>query len=60
LGVSLTFAVLLIAFVSFYSSIISEEPFLRNFVQMTAIMFGATVALYVLGTIIHVWFHLTI
>jgi vacuolar iron transporter family protein len=60
LGVSLTFAVLLIAFVSFYSSVISEEPFLRNFAQMTGIMFGATVVLYVLGTVIHVLFHLTI
>ncbi len=60
ISVSLTFAVLLIAFVSFYSSVISEEPFLRNFSQMTGIMFGATAALYVLGTIIHVLFHLTI
>jgi vacuolar iron transporter family protein len=60
LGVSLTFAVLLIAFVSFYSSVISDQPFLRNFAQMTGIMFGATAALYILGTVIHVLFHLTI
>lgn len=60
LGISLTFAVLLIAFVSFYSSVISKEPFFRNFAQMTGIMFGATIVLYILGTIIHVVFHLTI
>ena len=60
LSVSLTFAVLLIAFVSFYSTVISEEPFLRNFGQMTGIMFGATAALYLLGSVIHVVFHLTI
>ena len=60
LGTSLTFAVLLIAFVSFYSSVISGKPFLRDFVEMTGIMFGATIALYVLGTVIHVLFHITI
>ena len=53
LGVSLTFAVALIAFISFYSSVISDKPFTRDFVEMTAIMFGATVALYGLGTVIH-------
>jgi vacuolar iron transporter family protein len=60
LGTSLTFAVILIAFVSFYSSVISGKPFTRDFLEMTGIMFGATVALYILGTIIHVTFHVTI
>jgi VIT1/CCC1 family predicted Fe2+/Mn2+ transporter len=55
LGVSLTFAVALIAFISFYSSVISDKPFTRDFLEMTGIMFGATAALYVLGTIIHVF-----
>jgi len=53
LGASLTFAVALIAFISFYSSVISEKPFTRDFLEMTGIMFGATAALYVLGTVIH-------
>ncbi len=53
LSVSLTFAVALIAFISFYSSVISDKPFTRDFLEMTSIMFGATAALYVLGTIIH-------
>ena len=60
LGTSLTFAILLIAFVSFYSSVISEKPFTRDFLEMTGIMLGATVALYILGTIIHILFHITI
>ena len=53
LSVSLTLAVALIAFISFYSSVISEKPFTRDFIEMTGIMFGATIALYILGTIIH-------
>jgi vacuolar iron transporter family protein len=60
LGTSLTFAVILIAFVSFYSAIISNKPFTKDFLQMTGIMFGATVALYILGTVIHLLFHITI
>lgn len=60
LGTSLTFAVILIAFVSFYSSVISEKPFTRDFLEMTGIMLGATVALYILGTVIHILFHITI
>jgi vacuolar iron transporter family protein len=55
LGVSLTFAVALIAFISFYSSVISDKPFTRDFLEMTGIMFGATAALYILGTIIHIF-----
>lgn len=60
LGASLTFAVFLIAFVSFYSSVISDKPFTRDFLQMTGIMLGATVALYILGIIIHALFHISI
>jgi VIT1/CCC1 family predicted Fe2+/Mn2+ transporter len=60
LGTSLTFAIILIAFVSFYSSVISEKPFTRDFLEMTGIMLGATVALYILGTVIHLLFHITI
>jgi VIT1/CCC1 family predicted Fe2+/Mn2+ transporter len=60
LGTSLTFAVILIAFVSFYSSVISGKPFTRDFLEMTGIMVGATVALYILGTVIHILFHITI
>lgn len=52
LGVSLFFAVLLIAFISFYGSVISGSAFSKDFIEITGIMFGATVALYLLGTAI--------
>jgi len=54
LSASLFLAVSLIAFISFYSAVISEKPFTKDFLEMTGIMFGATVALYVVGTIIHI------
>jgi vacuolar iron transporter family protein len=60
LGTSLVFAVSLIAFISFYSSVISDKPFTRDFLEMTGIMLGATAALYVLGTVIHILFHISI
>jgi VIT1/CCC1 family predicted Fe2+/Mn2+ transporter len=53
---SLVFAVLLIAFISFYGSVISDSVFTKDFAEITSIMFGATMALYLLGLIIR---HLT-
>jgi len=53
---SLVFAVLLVAFISFYGSVISGSVFAKDFAEITGIMFGATVALYLLGLIIR---HLT-
>lgn len=52
LGASLFFAVLLIAFSSFYGAVISGADFKKDFIEITSIMFGATVALYLLGTAI--------
>jgi VIT1/CCC1 family predicted Fe2+/Mn2+ transporter len=49
---SLSLAVLLIAFITFYGSVISGSAFRKDFLEITSIMFGATVALYVLGTAI--------
>lgn len=46
---SLCLAVLLVAFISFYGSVISGTIFVRDFVEITSIMLGATFALYVLG-----------
>jgi len=46
---SLTLAVLVIAFVSFYGSVISGSVFSKDFIEVTSIMFGATIALYLLG-----------
>jgi VIT1/CCC1 family predicted Fe2+/Mn2+ transporter len=56
LSVSLVLAVLLIAFISFYGSVISGAVFRKDFIEVTGIMFGATIALYVLGVAIR---HLT-
>jgi VIT1/CCC1 family predicted Fe2+/Mn2+ transporter len=52
LGASLFFAVLLIAFISFYGAVISGATFKKDFLEITGIMFGATIALYLLGTAI--------
>ncbi len=60
IGVSLLFAVLLVAFISFYSAVISGKPFTRDFLEIIGIMFGATLALYVLGTIIRYFLGITI
>ena len=53
---SLALAVLLIAFISFYGSVISGGVFRKDFIEVTGIMFGATIALYILGFAIR---HLT-
>jgi len=52
LGASLFCAVLLVAFISFYGAVISGGTFRKDFLEITSIMFGATVALYLLGTAI--------
>jgi VIT1/CCC1 family predicted Fe2+/Mn2+ transporter len=49
LTASLIFAVLLTAFISFYGSVISGGAFWKDFIEITSIVFGATVALYLIG-----------
>ena len=49
LTASLTFAVVLTAFISFYGSVISGAEFKKDFIEITSIIFGATVALYLIG-----------
>jgi VIT1/CCC1 family predicted Fe2+/Mn2+ transporter len=49
LSTSLIFAVILIALISAYGSVISGSNFKKDFVEITSIMFGATVALFLLG-----------
>lgn len=44
--------VVLIAITSFYGSVISGSNFRRDFAEVTSIMIGATVALYLLGTVL--------
>lgn len=57
---SLMAGVVLVAFISFYGSVISGSVFKRDFLEVTSIMFGATVALYLLGTAIRYFTGITI
>jgi VIT1/CCC1 family predicted Fe2+/Mn2+ transporter len=52
LTASLIFAVVLTAFISFYGSVISGAGFKKDFIEITSIIFGATVALYLIGIVI--------
>jgi len=49
LTASLIFAVVLTAFISFYGAVISGGRFKKDFIEITSIILGATVALYLLG-----------
>jgi len=60
LTASLLLAVVLIAFISFYGSIISGGAFRKDFIEITSIMFGATVALYLIGSVIRYLIGITI
>jgi VIT1/CCC1 family predicted Fe2+/Mn2+ transporter len=53
---SLCLAVIVIAFISFYGSVIAGTVFRKDFIEVTGIMLGATAALYLLGFAIR---HLT-
>ena len=47
--VSLTIAVIVLAITSYYNSIISGTRFSRDFLELAAILFGATIALFFFG-----------
>ena len=49
---SVVAGVVLIAFTSFYSSVIAGGVFRKDFTEVTSIMIGATIALYLLGNVI--------
>jgi VIT1/CCC1 family predicted Fe2+/Mn2+ transporter len=52
ISVSLTLAVVIVTFASYYSSIISTKPFMRDYLELLLILFGVTVALYIFGSFI--------
>ncbi len=60
LGTSFTLAILIIAFISYYNSIISNSHFLRDFSELAGITLGATAALFVFGLVIRSIFGITI
>lgn len=52
LGTSLVLAVVILALATYYSSVISDKGFTREFTEILAILFGATAALFLFGTFI--------
>lgn len=51
---SLVMAIVIITFTTYYSSVISEKPFFRDFIEILLIMLGVTVALYLFGYFIRI------
>jgi VIT1/CCC1 family predicted Fe2+/Mn2+ transporter len=49
LSVSLGLAVVMLALTTYYSTVIANKPFTKDFLEILAILLGATVALYVFG-----------
>jgi VIT1/CCC1 family predicted Fe2+/Mn2+ transporter len=60
IGTSIVLAIIIIAFISYYNSIISKARFARDFVELAGIMLGASAALFVFGLVIRSVFGITI
>lgn len=54
LGSSLTLAIIILALTTWYSTVIQQKTFARDFVEILAILLGTTVALYVFGSLVRV------
>jgi VIT1/CCC1 family predicted Fe2+/Mn2+ transporter len=52
IGTSIVLAIIIIAFISYYNSVISNAKFLRDFSELAGIMLGASGALFVFGLVI--------
>jgi VIT1/CCC1 family predicted Fe2+/Mn2+ transporter len=52
LGSSMALAVIIVTFASYYGSVISTKPFLRDYLELLGILFGVTIALYLFGSFI--------
>ncbi len=53
---SLMVAVVILAVTTWYSIVIQEKPFLRDFVEILAILFAATIILYAFGSFVRIEF----
>ena len=53
LSSSLSLAVVILAVTTWYSVVIQQKTFFRDFVEILLILFGATVALYLFGYVVH-------
>ncbi len=60
ISTSIILAILIIAFISYYNSIVSQGRFLRDFTELAGIMLGASAALFVFGLLIRSVFGITI
>ncbi len=60
IGVSIILAIFIIAFVSYYNSVVSQSHFLRDFGELAGIMLGASAALFLFGLLIRSVFGITI
>ena len=60
LTTSLVAGVVLVGFITYYDTVISGRKFRRQFTEITAIILGATAALYIAGTVIRSLFGITI
>ena len=52
LGSSLAVGMVLVAFITYYDTVISTRVFKRQFLELGGIILGATAALYVIGVVI--------
>ncbi len=52
LATSLTLAIIMLALTTYYSTVIAIKPFTRDFLEILAILLGATLALYVFGSFV--------
>ena len=57
---SIIFATLIIAFTTYYNSVISGSGFLRDFAELAGIMLGASLVLYLFGLVIANVFGITL
>jgi vacuolar iron transporter family protein len=60
ISTSIVLAIFIIAFVSYYNSVVSNSHFLRDFSELAGIMLGASAALFIFGLLIRSVFGITI
>ncbi len=60
IALSLVFGLTMIAFVTWYNSVISDGRFVKDFSELAGVMLGATFALYVFGNVIRLAFGISI
>jgi VIT1/CCC1 family predicted Fe2+/Mn2+ transporter len=52
LGSSLTLAVVILAVTTWYSIVIQQKPFMKDFVEILAILFATTIVVFALGSFV--------